>query len=109
MMNDVEFASYADNNTPFFVGDDLNDIILSLQNASKTLFKWFNDNQMKANPGKCHFICSSSVKTSIMIENEQIRNSSFEQLLGVFFDSKLAFQSHKTTSLKSITNIKCHI
>ena len=109
MMNDVEFTSYADNNTPFFVGDDLNDIILSLQNASKTLFKWFNDNQMKANPDKCHFICSSSVKTSIMIENEQIRNSSFEQLLGVFFDSKLAFQSHKTTSLKTITNIKCHI
>ena len=49
---------------------------------------------MKANPDKCHFICSSSVKTSIMIENEQIRNSSCEKLLGVFFDSKLTFQSH---------------
>ena len=90
-MNDVEFASYADDNTPFFVGDDLNDVILKLQNASKTLFKWFNDNQMKANPDKCHFICSSSVKTSIMIENKQIRNSSCEKLLGVFFDSKLTF------------------
>ena len=94
IMNDVEFASYADDNTPFFVGDDLNDVILKLQNASKTLFKWFNDNQMKANPDKCHFICSSSVKTSIMIENKQIRNSSCEKLLGVFFDSKLTFQSH---------------
>ena len=29
-MNDVEFASYADDNTPFFVGDDLNDVILKL-------------------------------------------------------------------------------
>ena len=93
-MNGIEFASYADDNTPFFVGDDLNDVILKLQNASKTLFKWFNDNQMKANPDKCHFICSSSVKTSIMIENKQIRNSSCEKLLGVFFDSKLTFQSH---------------
>ena len=92
IMNDVEFASYADDNTPFFVGDDLNDVILKLQNASKTLFKWFNDNQMKANPDKCHFICSSSVKTSIMIENKQIRNSSCEKRLGVFFDSKLKFQ-----------------
>ena len=35
-MNDVEFASYADDNTPFFVGDDFNDVILKLQNASKT-------------------------------------------------------------------------
>ena len=35
---------------PFFVGDHLTYVILKLQNASKTLFKWFNDNQMKANP-----------------------------------------------------------
>ena len=79
-MNDVEFASCGYDNTPFFVGDDLKDVILKLQIASKTLFKWFNDNQMKANPDKCHFICSPSVKASIMIENEQIRNSSFEKL-----------------------------
>ena len=84
IMNDVEFASYANDNTPFFVGDDLNDVILKLQNCSKTFLKWFNDNQMKAKPGKCHFICNSSVKTSIMIENKQIRNSSCEKLLGVF-------------------------
>ena len=49
---------------------------------------------MKANPDECHFICSSSVKTSIMIENEEIRNSSCEKFLGVFFDSKLTFQPH---------------
>ena len=89
IMNDVEFASYADDNTSFLVGDDLSDVILKLQNASKTLFKWFSDNQMKANPDKGNFICSSSVKTSIMIENEKIRKP-----LGVFFDSKLTFQSH---------------
>ena len=92
IMNDVEFASYADGNTPFFVGDDLNYVILKLHNA--TQFKWFNDNQMKANPDKCNFICSSSVKTSIIIENEQIRNSSWEKNLVVFFDCKLTFQSH---------------
>ena len=32
-MNDVEFASYADGNTPFFVGDDLNYVILKLHNV----------------------------------------------------------------------------
>ena len=84
IMNDVEFASYADHNTPFFVGDDLNDVILKMQSASKTLFKWFNDHKMKANPDNCRFICRSSVKTSIMIEKEQIRNSSCEKILDVF-------------------------
>ena len=75
------------------MSDDLNDVMLKLQIASKTLFKWFNDNQMKVDPDKCHFICSSSVKTNMMIENEQIRNSSREKRLAVVFDSKLTFQS----------------
>ena len=61
VMNNVDFASYADDNTPYFIGKDLDDVISKLQNASKTLFQWFNDNQMKDNPDKCHFICSSSI------------------------------------------------
>ena len=73
-MNNVDFASYADDNTPFFVGKDLDDIISKLQNASKTLFQWFNDNQM-----------SSSIKVNISIENQNISNSASEKLLGVFF------------------------
>ena len=94
IMNNVDFASYTDDNTPFFVGNDLDEVIFKQQNASKTLFQWFADNQMKANPGKCHFICSSNLETSIMIENRQIHNSTCEKLLDVFFDSKLTFQSH---------------
>ena len=68
-MNDVDFAIYADNNTPFFVGNDLDEVIFKLQSASKTLFQWFADNQMKANLDKCHFIWNSNLKTNIMIEN----------------------------------------
>ena len=37
-MNDVDFASYADDNTPFFVSIDLDEVILKLQSTSKTLF-----------------------------------------------------------------------
>ena len=94
VINNVDFSSYEDENTLFLVGDDLSDVILKLQNASKTLFKRFNDNQKKANPARRHFICSSSAKTIIMIENEQISNSSCKKLLDVFFDSKLTFQPH---------------
>ena len=105
IMNEVDFASYADDNTPFFIGEDVDDVISKLQNASKTLFQWFNDNQMKANPDKCHFICSSNAKKDILIENQNINNSAREKLLGVHFDRKLNFQSHidnicKIASLK---------
>ena len=67
-MNYADFLSYADDNTLFSVGGNLSDVIFKLQNASKTLSKRFNDNQMEANPDKCHFVRGSSVKTRIMIE-----------------------------------------
>ena len=73
IMNDADFASYADDNTTFFVNNNLDKVIFKLQSASKTLFQGFADNQIKANPDKCHFICSSYLKTSIIIENRQIR------------------------------------
>ena len=84
-MNNVNFARYADDNTPFFVGNNLDEVIFKLQSALKTLFQWFAENQMKANSNKGFFICSSNLKTSIMIENQQIHNSTCEKLLGVFF------------------------
>ena len=59
-MNDADFASYGDDNTPFFGGNDLDEVIFKQQSVSKTLFQWFVDNQMKARPDKCHFICSSN-------------------------------------------------
>ena len=62
-MNNVDFASYAGDNTPFFIGSNLDEAIFKLQSALKTLFQWFTDNQIKANPDKCHFICSSNLKT----------------------------------------------
>ena len=93
-MNYADFLSYADDNTPLSVDGNLSDVILKLQNASKTLSKRFNDNQMEADPDKCHFICGSSAKTRIMIEITNTLDSSCEKHLGVFFDSKLTFESH---------------
>ena len=94
IMNDIDFASYADGNTPFIIGEDIGDVIFKLQNASKTLFQWFYDNQMKANPNKCYFICSSNEKLNIVIEDQTISSSNCEKLLGVLLDSKLTFKPH---------------
>ena len=96
IMNDVDFANYADDNTPLCVGNALDEVIFKVQSASKTLFQWFADNQMKTTPDKSHFICSSNLKTSIMIENRK--------LLGVSFDSKLTFQSHIDNICKKVAH-----
>ena len=37
-VNEIDFASYADDNTPFVSGDRLKDVLDSLENASLKLF-----------------------------------------------------------------------
>ena len=75
IINEIDFASYADDNTPYVVGNNIEDVIIKLQNASLALFQWFYDNQMKANPDKCHFIRSTDDKVNIIVENHKICNS----------------------------------
>ena len=75
IVNDIEIASYANDNTPFFIGKDIDDNISKLLNTSKTLLQWFNDNQMKANEDKYHFLYNSNMKINIMIEKQKISNN----------------------------------
>ena len=49
---------------------------------------------MKANPDKCHFICSTDDKDNITVENQKMCSSPCEKLLDVRFDSKLTFDAH---------------
>ena len=55
-------ASYADDNMPYVIRDNINQVLSAFQNATTSLFKWFSDNQMKANPDKCHLIIDESCK-----------------------------------------------
>ena len=48
IVQNVDFASYADDNTIYNSSENIDDVILSLQESSKQLFKWFSDNQMKS-------------------------------------------------------------
>ena len=93
IMANIVIVSYADDNTPYTTGNSIEEVIHKLENAAKTLFQWFSDNQMNANPDKCHFLCSSNREVSLTIENQITKNSKFEKLLGIKLDSKLNFNS----------------
>ena len=58
-MCETDFASYADDNAAYVSGESIDDVIKSLEDDSINLFKWFLDNQMKANSDKCHLITST--------------------------------------------------
>ena len=94
IVNDVDFANYADDNTPFASDNTPVEVLECLDNASVKLFEWFSNNQTKANPDKCHLLTSSMTPTSINIKGHIINNSKFEKLLGVTFDCKLNFNVH---------------
>ena len=94
IMNKVDFASYADDNTSYVIGNGVKEVISSLKEPSDELFYWFADNQMKANPGKFHLLASSSDKISICVDNYNIKSSKWEKLLGIKIDNKLNFNIH---------------
>ena len=94
VVQNVDFAKYADDSTIYDAGDNIDEVIFSLQESSKKLFKWFADNQMKANEDKCHLIVSTNELTEIQIGDFTIKNSANEKLLGVNIDSKHNFDCH---------------
>ena len=96
----TDFASYTDDNTPYVTGDSIEDNINSLKNDSIKLFKWFADNQMKANKDKCHLLISGSENVTINVDANIIGKSNCEKLLGVNVNYTLKFNKHLGGILK---------
>ena len=94
ILDDVDFASYADDNTPYVTGESVDQVTYRLENSAKTLFQWFRDNEMKSNASKCHFLLSKKETSFIEAEGNQIKNSQSEKLLGVTFEANLSFNLH---------------
>ena len=67
ILNDVDIASYAGDNTPYVIANDINVVITSLEKASKVLFEWFENNLLKSNADKCHLLVSSSDAVNLRI------------------------------------------
>ena len=65
VMKETEFTSYADDSTLCNSVNTIEDITSFLQKLSEKLFKWFFDNQMQENSGKCHWILSTNEPAKI--------------------------------------------
>ena len=84
----------ADDTTPYTGRKNTQDIITSLENCALVLFKWFENNLMKANSDKSHLLLSTSTSSTANINGDIIKNSESEKLLGVMIDYKLNFEEH---------------
>ena len=97
ILNKIDIANYADDNMPYTSSNDVNGVIKRLEEASKELFKWFDDNLMKSNHEKCHLIVSTNYNG---IGNFQIENTKREKLLSIPFDNKLSFDYYLSNICK---------
>ena len=99
VLQNVDFASYADDNTIYDADDNIDEVI------NRERFTWFADDQMKPNEDKCHLIVSKNELIEIQLGDFSIKNSGSETLLGVKIDSKLNFIVMLTSyAIKQIKN-----
>ena len=102
--NDIDFASYADDNTPYCIGKTPDEVIIQLEKCSKSIFEWFENNGMKANPDKCHLLLSKNENFEANINENRISNTRFEKLFGVTFDNQLNFNHHISKICKTASD-----
>ena len=93
-MKENDFSSYADDNTPYRTADTIDEVTKLLECDSTMLFKWFCDNQMKANISKCHLLVSRKDEVVINFGETEIKNSEYDKLLGIKVHTKLNFNEH---------------
>ena len=55
----TKIANYADDNTTYCTEETLDILRTTLQKETRTVLKWFHDNEMKSNDDKCHLRCVS--------------------------------------------------
>ena len=86
----MDIASYADDNTPYMIADNVDDLIRSIEQASNCLSEWFKNNLLKRNAEKYHLMGLKKNKSEI------------EKLLGVKFDRKLTFDDNISDIFKKV-------
>ena len=55
IMDQHDIANYAGDNTPYVSGKNIDEVVKSLEKASRLIFKWFSDNQFQGNTAS--FMC----------------------------------------------------
>ena len=109
---DSNIASYADDTTPNSCATDIPSLPLEIQASATNLFRWFKNNNLKANPGKSHILLSTNKPEIVSIDEISLAASFHEKLLGVTIDSELKFENHiKELCLKvdKKNKVLCHM
>ena len=96
-IQETDICNYTDDTTIYSCDMRLENVISRLENDSKIIIERFQNNYMKLNEDKCHFMIfgeRTNQDVSINIGNCTVNNSQEDELLGVLIDSNLNFEKH---------------
>ena len=89
-------SNYADDDTLYASDFNLEEIKKCLSIGFDAVTKWFCENHMALNAGKCHFLClgKNTRNEAFIFKGLVMKNSNEQIILGVTLDNKLTFKSH---------------
>ena len=100
---DTHVCNFADDTTLNACDIELRNILNELEDNAMTAILWFENNYMKLNQSKCHFLTSGSTEHLwVKVGNEVIWESQSEKLLGLTVDKNLNFNLHLKTLCKKV-------
>ena len=89
IIDNVDIASYPDDNTSYTNEKHSNKISEILECTSRNIFEWFFNNTMKANPDKYHLHWSLGINTNISVSSFDMENTHSQKRLDFTIDRKL--------------------
>ena len=66
-IDDLDFASFTDDNTPYSCLSDMIFVLGQLKGDIDKIFDWFKKYFLKGSPGKCHIITISKTPLEIKV------------------------------------------
>ena len=93
-LEDFYNANYADDSTPHNADKNIEIVVSNLEQSSSILFKLLNDNYIKVNTDKSHFLVSRNIRTTSKIDNNYIESEKEQVLLSITIDSNFTFEHH---------------
>ena len=90
--------------TPNCLGESPTEAITKFEVSSKTIFKWFENNGMKANPDKRQMFVSKNGSFVANTGENKISDAITVKHLRVTFDNRLTFNSRVSKLWKTASN-----
>ena len=100
---DAHVCNFADDTTLTACNVKIADLLHELEDNTLSTILWFENNYMKLNQSKCHFLtCGTCEHLWVKVGDEKIWETQSEKLLGMIVDKKLSFDLHLRTLCKKV-------